>query len=77
MSTHVRNPHLGPVQDIATIDLLSRSLHADNIRARGMFRHRQSTNLVTGQESRQEPLLLFRRSIQRELVDAKLGMRSV
>lgn len=42
-----------------------------------MLRHGESTNLVTGKQTRQESCLLFGRAIQRELIDTELRVGGV
>jgi hypothetical protein len=42
-----------------------------------MFRHGESTDLITGKKTRQESFLLFSGAIQRQLIDTELGVGGV
>lgn len=75
--TYVGDPHLRSIEQESSINSLGRRLHAHNIGTGRVLRHGQGTNLLTRDQAREVLGFLFRVGIQRELVDAELGVGGV
>lgn len=73
----VGDPHLGTVEDVASLDLLGSGLHGDNVGSGTGLGHGQGTNLLTGNQIGEVLFALLRGRVQRQLVDAQLGVSRV
>ena len=73
----VGDPELGSVEHIAIAALLRAQLHADDIRARARFAHRQRADMLAADQLRQNLALLPGRRPTANLVDAEIGVRAV
>lgn len=69
---YVCDPHLGAVEQVATVDLLCSHLHGNNVAASSVLGHSKSANTLTGDQARQVLGLLLLVAVEHQLVYAEL-----